>query len=385
MKRSSTIGFDARYAPVGESSRGSYARLLVEALAEACPRRSYLRMYTSESGDNAEFKRLTSRHNVEAMSPDGALWRKLTWLWREWHIVRDLRRGDVELYHSLSATLPFGLERNNIRSVVSVHNLDFLALSSFHNPVKNALHRLAIASAVGRADRVVAASECVKRDIVRYFSVNADKVDVIYRSCHPRFAEPLTEEHLSEVASRLLLPKRYILTVGTQREYKNIGPLIEGMSELPADLHFVIVGGATKYTKHIRFRIKSLGLEHRVHIIHNVDEEDMPAIYRLATLYVHPSRYEGFATPIVEALTVGIPVIAAMGSSLEEAGGPDSIYVDPDDREALIRSIITLLNDDELRSEMATRGREYASRFRPEVIAYNIQNCYRRIGVDIAE
>jgi glycosyltransferase involved in cell wall biosynthesis len=95
------------------------------------------------------------------------------------------------------------------------------------------------------------------------------------------------------------------------------------------------------------------------------------------------SLYEGFSTTIVEALTVGVPVIAARGSSLEEVGGPDSIYVGADDREGLLRAIKRVVESEELRATMVERGWEYAQRFRPEVIAYNLLNCYRRIGVDI--
>ena len=118
-------------------------------------------------------------------------------------------------------------------------------------------------------------------------------------------------------------------------------------------------------------------------IIHGVADEDMPAIYRGAIAYLMLSLYEGFSTTIVEALTVGVPVIASRGSSLEEVGGPDSIYVGSDDRKGLLAAIKRVLEDEELRTRMIERGREYAQRFRPEVAAYNLLNCYRRIGIDI--
>ena len=95
------------------------------------------------------------------------------------------------------------------------------------------------------------------------------------------------------------------------------------------------------------------------------------------------SLYEGFSTTIVEALTVGVPVIASRGSSLEEVGGPDSIYVKSGDRKALVEAIKRVVGSEELRAQMVERGREYAQRFRSEVIAYNLLNCYRRIGIDI--
>ena len=100
---------------------------------------------------------------------------------------------------------------------------------------------------------------------------------------------------------------------------------------LPEQIHLVIVGRHTEYTDKIERFIKENKLEERVHIISNVPFDDLPAFYQLAEIFVYPSRFEGFGIPIIEALYSGIPVVAATGSCLEEAGGPDSIYVHPDD------------------------------------------------------
>ena len=120
-------------------------------------------------------------------------------------------------------------------------------------------------------------------------------------------------------------------------------------------------------------------------MLYGVADEDMPAVYALASLYLMPSLYEGFPPTIVEALTVGVPVIATRGSSMEEAGGPSSIYIKSSDREALAGAITQIMHDEELRQGMIREGKSYASRFRAEVVAYNIMNCYKRIGVDISE
>lgn len=385
MKRSHTIGFDARSANGNITAQGNYSRFIIDAISEACPRHGYFRMYVTDEEPCAEYELLASRHNVESMEPDGVLWRRLPRAWRLWHVSKDAKRGDVELYHGLDEVLPYGLSRRNIRGVVTIHSLDFCRLRSYYNPVQRLWRRLILHDVTRRADRVVAVSECVKRDLVRYVGVDAEKVDVIYSGCHPRFAEPLSEQRLVEVAERYNLPDRYILNVGTQSERKNIGHIVETLKKLDDDLHLVVVGRATSYTRHILRRIESLGLSHRVHLIHDVTDEDMPAIYRRAELFVYTSLYEGFATAIVEALTVGVPVIALKGSSMEEAGGPNSIYLNSNDCDALLEEIVRLLGDAEERHRMVIAGKEYASRFRSEVVAYNVLKCYKRIGVEIGE
>jgi glycosyltransferase involved in cell wall biosynthesis len=168
-------------------------------------------------------------------------------------------------------------------------------------------------------------------------------------------------------------------------ERKNFGLIVEAMAELPEAVHLVVVGRETGYTRRIKSRIKSLRMEERVHIVRNVELEERPAIYKGADMFIYPSKFEGFATEILEALTVGVPVIAARGSSLEEAGGEHSIYVSSKDCGELVDAIELLSKDEELRSRMIAEGQRHVKYFRSEVAAYNIMKCYRRIGIDLSE
>jgi glycosyltransferase involved in cell wall biosynthesis len=291
--------------------------------------------------------------------------------------------GDVELYHALAGVVPLGLQRRGIRSVVTIHSLEFLRLRKFFRPVYNLYRRMLMLSSMRRADRIVAVSECVKRDIVRYLHIDAEKIDVIYGGCHRRFTEPVSEAQIEQVRERYNLPERYILVSGTHSPRKNIAHIIEALPDIDPSVNLVIAGRGTKHTEALKRRVKALGMEDRVVMLHGVANEDMPAIYYAARAYLMMSLYEGFSTTIVEAITVGVPVIAAKGSSLEESGGEGSIYVEPQDHDALVEAVERVVHDEALRQSMIERGREYASRFRPEVIAYNVLNTYRRIGVDI--
>jgi glycosyltransferase involved in cell wall biosynthesis len=340
-------------------------------------------MYIEKSEPHNDYEALADKPNVESMEPDGIIWRKLSGLWRIWHVGKDMERGDVELYHALAGLLPFGLGRRNIRSVVTVHNLEFLRLRRHFSSIYNFYRRAIMLSSMRRADRIIAASECVKQDLMRYLHIDADKIDVIYGGCHRRFSEPVTEREMERVKERYNLPSRYLLVAGRHNARKNLNHIIETLPQMDSDLDIVIVGRGTAETEALVRRMKALGVENRVRLLYGVADEDMPAIYHGATAYLMLSLYEGFSTTIVEALTVGVPVIASRGSSLEEVGGPDSIYVKSGDRKALVGAIKRVVENEELRRQMVERGREYAKRFRPEVIAYNLLNCYRRIGIDI--
>lgn len=386
MKHGYTIGFDAHYANTNNTDLGNYSRSMIDALAAASPRHCYVRMYVRKRHPNAAYDALDSRANIESMEPDGGLWRKFTWLWRTFRLAKDAERGDVSLYHGLGGELPLGLARHNIRSVVTIHDLEFMHLKSFHKPLKRTWLKLRAAHALHVADRIVAVSESVKRDAVKHLFIDPDKIDVIYRSCDKSFNQMPSEEQRNTIRQRYNLPKRYMLTVGTQSEKKNISLIVEAMAELKdKEIELVIVGRGTGNSDRIRHRLRSRGLESRVKFLYGVPTQDLPAIYADAEMCINVSLYEGFGQSIVEALTMGVPVIASSGSSHEEAGGENSIYVSPTDHHQLKEAIERVIGDEQLRKTMAEKGRDYSSRFRSEVIAYNIINCYRRIGIDLNE
>ena len=136
------------------------------------------------------------------------------------------------------------------------------------------------------------------------------------------------------------------------------------------------VGRPTRYAGRVEHFARQHGLAQRFHILHDVPSAHLPALYQMATVFVYPSRYEGFGIPLLEALCSGTPAIGCTGSCLEEAGGPDSLYVDPDDAPALARALDRLLADPQLCRQMADRGRLWAERFRPDRLAQQLVELY---------
>ena len=122
--------------------------------------------------------------------------------------------------------------------------------------------------------------------------------------------------------------------------------------------------------------IKQNGLQHRVCFLHGVPNEDLPSVYQQAEAFVYPSRYEGFGIPIIEAIQSGLPVVAATGSCLEEAGGPDCLYVHPDDAKGMAKAILSAIKE---RKERVERSREYIRRFENQNVAQQVLKEYSRL------
>ena len=383
MKRSTTIGFDARYAVTDHERYGAYCRMVIGAMARATSRYGYYRAYVANYNPHKEYTKIEQLHNVETMVPDGELWRTLRLPWRLWWINNDLSNGDVELYHGLAEHIPFGLAQSNIRSVVTIHDMAFLYDKSISGAIYNIVKRLYISQLLHRVDRIVAVSECVKRDIVSQFIIDPDKVDIVYGGVAGRYAERVDDDVKAEVRERYILPQKYVLSVGEQHERRNMAQLIKILPLLDHELHYVIVGRATSHTSRLLRAAKELGVSDRVHILYKVDECDMPAIYQSAAMLLNLSSYEGYASSVAEAMASGIPVIATRSSCMEEIAEDAAIYVHADNRDELLSAVHRVLEDEEVRSQMIRLGRRLVSRFREEVVAYNLLNCYRRVGVDV--
>ena len=145
------------------------------------------------------------------------------------------------------------------------------------------------------------------------------------------------------------------------------------------DIHLVLISKHTKFQAAIEERIKCLGLRQRVHILNKVFNSDLPAIYQGATAFIYLSWFEGFGIPVLEALVSGIPVIAATGSCLEEAGGPASLYCDPFDYQQAAAYINEVTSAGKKREDMAAAGKEYAKRFSNQLIAQQLRSIYQQL------
>ena len=197
---------------------------------------------------------------------------------------------------------------------------------------------------------------------------------MIYQSFAPRFAAQ-TEDN-QKVTAALGVGGRYILNVGTIEARKNILLVVKALPYLPDDLSLVIVGRHTKYTDQVIAYAEKNRLSHRVKILHGITDEQLPALYAGAESFVYPSVYEGFGIPIIEAISCGLPVVACTGSCLEEAGGPDSLYVATDDPEAMAAAIRQTLRGAEGRDERISRSQKYIERFKGLDVAQQVINLY---------
>lgn len=374
-----TIGYDAKRIVRNGTGLGAYGRTLLNDIAQTdYGQQAQLLLYAPDAGRDDLRLQMHTGDNMRFVYPDGhpsALGK--AW-WRSRSIVSDLRRDGVGLFHGLSGELPVGLRRAGIPGVVTIHDLIFMRHPEYYHRLDAWIYAHKFRATCREATRIIAISERTRQDIIELGGVPAERIDLVYQSCSPRFTHPLGSEPLAESSRRLSLPPRYVLSVGSIERRKNVMLALKALPLLPADIHLVVVGRHTPYADELRSYARRHGLEGRLHLLHGVSDRDLQAVYQQALLFVYPSRYEGFGIPIIEAVFSGLPVVACTGSCLEEAGGPDNIYVGPDDAEAMARAITCLLPGSEGRDGRLRRSREYVERFRGRDVARQVIDVYQQ-------
>ena len=373
-----TIGYDAKRAVSNGTGLGNYCRTLLNDLGTIDTTDSF-RLYVPDLGRDDLRSQLDMPRNMSFVTPANKLVKPLRSLWRIKGIVNDLKRDGVDIYHGLTGELPLGLSEAGIKSVVTIHDLIFMRCPEYYNPVDVAIYKWKFRNAIRQADRIIAISECTRRDIMELGEIDDSRIHVVYQSCDTRFRQQVSPEQKQDVRARYSLPKRYVLFVGTIEERKNALLAAQALPYLSDEIHLVLVGRQTAYAKTITSFARQNGLANRIHMLSGVPTSDLYAIYQQAECFVYPSRYEGFGIPVIEAIQSRLPVIACTGSCLEEAGGPDNVYVDPDEPQEMAMAIKSITDNPDAARQIVTRSLDYIRRFENGNVAQEMLNVYRSL------
>ena len=376
------IGFDGKRAVQNFTGLGNYSRYIVDILCQFYPENEYV-LYAPKKRENKRLDKLTKQYQQLQLSyPTTSSWKKLSSLWRVWGVTQQLEKEKIDIFHGLSNELPLNIHQSEVKSIVTIHDLIFLRYPQYYHSIDRKIYTYKFRKACENADKIIAISECTKRDIIEYFRIPADKIEVVYQGCDPSFIHPVAAEKKREIRAKYQLPDHYILNVGSIEERKNALSAVQALTMLPEQIHLVIVGRHTEYTDKIERFIKENKLEERVHIISNVPFDDLPAFYQLAEIFVYPSRFEGFGLVLAEAMSCGIPCV-----SFDCPHGPsdiikdyeDGLLVEKENIKELADKICYLIENENVRIKMGHKARENVKRFLPENVMPQWKNLFESL------
>lgn len=371
------IGFDTKRFFLNSTGLGNYSRDLVRGVLEEEMDNDYF-LYTTGGEIDLKTKFLKNHSNVKIVTPTG-IYKKMKSYWRSVRLEKQLLKDGVEVFHGLSHEIPRKNKLSKIKYVVTIHDLIFLRFPENYNRIDREIYKKKVEYACTTADKIIAISEQTKRDLMEFLKVPSHKIEVIYQSCAASFHHISDYRYRHLVQKKYNLPENYILYVGTIEKRKNLATLVEAIGKSNTQLPLVAIGKQTDYTKEVMDMIDKYKLGNQVALLQNVSFLDLPSIYQSANLFVYPSLFEGFGIPVLEALYSKTPVIAATGSCLEEAGGPNSIYVDPKNSDELAQQIDRVIENGELQLEMKEKGFEYAQNFNSQKQAKAVLEVYEKL------
>jgi glycosyltransferase involved in cell wall biosynthesis len=366
------IGIDAR--KLHDFGIGTYIRNLLRQLARL--------------DRDSEFVILCQPGDCEAIASLGANFRPLPETARNYSIAEQLRvplalkRERVTLFHAPHYVLP-PLVR--CRSVVTIHDCIHLMFPQYlPNRLALTYARTSIRLAAKRATRVLTVSESSKRDILRFVDLPPEKIDVIYNAFDERFGVEPREEDVVRVKERYQLHDEFVLYAGNVKPHKNLERLITAFHLVRQrgldHLKLVLIGDDISKYAALRRAVHRYQLHRYVRFLGYLPEETLAVMYRLSSVFVFPSLYEGFGLPPLEAMASGTPVVTSNVSSLPEVAGNAAILVDPYDPDALADAMLRVLTDESLRQDLRRRGLERARQFSWEQSVGRIRRIYDEIG-----
>ncbi len=373
------IALDYSAAIHQQAGIGRYVRELTRALAASAPPPYTVALRLFVAG--ARRVHLPPPPVGCAYAPSPLSERSHARLWHRLHlpIPVELWTGHLHLFHATDFALPPTLPAT--RTVLTVHDLAFERYPQDTMPGMLRYLRTVVPRSVRRADYIIAPSEATCRDLIALYGTPPHKVRVIYAGVEERFTPKGGAEEAAVLRARYGLPEApIVLTVGTLQPRKNHLRLVQAFAQVAERAVLVIAGGAGWNYEAVRREVRRLGLEGRVIFSGFVEDADLPALYRAATVFAYPALYEGFGLPVLEAMACGVPVVTANVSSLPEVTGPQAaLLVDPLDVEALAAALARLLDDADLRAALRERGIARAARFSWQRAARETWALYREV------
>jgi len=368
------IGYDAKRLFCNQRGLGNYSRDLIRILSQYFPDNRY-DLYTPD----IKLEVPINAQNTSIIQPDGIYKFLPSSLWRSYGLNAEIMRYGDDIFHGLSQELPIGIEKLPIKKIVTFHDAIFIRYPELYGASYRKIFTAKNLYSCRIADRIIAISEQSKQDAIEFFDADPTKVEVVYQGCNNIFRKTASANEKQDIRNKYNLPSVYLLFVGAIEPRKNIASIIQAIYQEKIDLPLVVIGRKTIYTNELQQLAAQLNLSTSILFLHQVETNDLPAIYQMAQLFVYPSIFEGFGIPILEALCSETPVVTSSGSCFEETGGKFSIYVSPQNAEEIGVAIRTVLNDSGHQKTMKQEGLLHAQNFTDDKIAVRLMSLYKSV------
>ena len=272
---------------------------------------------------------------------------------------------NADILHCPDFLIPPTLNKN---IVLTIHDLSFIRFPQFNFSWFIEKYSKEVKKNAKLAKKILADSQSTKDDIVNFFKINPNKVEVTYLSADSFFKKLPSREVRKEILKKYKIDKKYILSVGTIEPRKNFTALIKAFSiaraENPNFNYKLVIVGRTGWKSEATYKERDMSQYKKdILFLGRVSDEDLLQIYNQAELFVFPSIFEGFGLPALEAMSCGLPIIASNCASLKEIVGSAGIFVSPTNIKQMQKHILAIVKDKNLKEELGEKSLAQAKKF----------------------
>lgn len=386
------IGIDARFFGPRAKGLGRYTQKLIEELELIDDQNDYVIFLRRENFDEYQpqslhFKKVLADYRWYSLGEQ---------LFFPWLIYSQR----IDLMHFTHFNLPVFYLKSYI---VTIHDLILQHFGTARGHLlgkvrywfKSLGYKIVIYLAVWRSKKIITVSEYVKNDIIKFFGITPDKVEVVYEGSPPR--NPLTYEASesqmtankeqstnSEILNKYGIKKPYLLYVGNAYPHKNLPRLIEAFKILreegQSNLRLVMIGGEDYFYKQLKKEnCDDSGICFGGGIIFTgyVPDDKLRGLYADASLYIFPSLCEGFGLPPLEAMAQGVPVVASSATCLPEILGEAAYYFDAESSADMAVKIKEVFENEGLHKKLIAQGFEQIKKYSWKKMAEKTYRLYR--------
>ena len=303
----------------------------------------------------------------------------------QWMLPRSIPYNSFDLLHFLAQG--DGSMFSRCPSVISVMDTISFSAKELYGPHQRLKHTLAyyiVNRILQNSCRIIAISEHTKKDILNYFTLPSEKIRVVPLAAERRYFQKRTTSDLMRIRSHFGLPENFLLYVGGIDPRKNIELIFKALKllldENPLTCPLLAFAGDIVHQREypqIMKSLRSLGIGDRIKFLGYIPDEDLPLLYQASTMFIFPSRYEGFGLPVLQAMAAGTPVITTKLSSIPEVAGDAVLYINPDKPIELARAIKEIFSNHTIRLSLINSGMKRAEAFSWERTVHETLEVYR--------
>lgn len=332
----------------------------------------------AQSHSDASSVSITRNMHLDVSGPASA------YVWEQQMLPAAIKHHNLKLLHCTNNTAPVGLK---LPLILTIHDIIYLEKfmarqGTWYQRYENLYTQWNMPRIAKSADLIITVSNYERSRIIEKLKIAPGKVKTIYHACAPHFTSERNEAALECYRHKYSLPEKYVLYFGNTAPAKNMPNVLRSLDILFQlnELNFKVVMPDMTATrlKQILVLYNCEHLEPFIHLTGYIPNAELPAMYKLASLFLYPCLTESFGIPLLEAMACGTPVITSNRGAIPEIADKEAVMIDPKNPEEIAMTIVWLMESELTRIRLSNEGIARAKNFSWQKTTAEIISVYEQ-------